>query len=113
DPARRDPWSNGDDLPNGLVSKDAREWSRQLTVGLMHVREAQATGTDRDQHLVRTRIRCGNLFDFPSAFYGWNDSSFHSFSMAGGCRRGQFWKYLSVPFYSYNRPGAKKPRAWI
>ena len=27
--------------------------------------------------LVGTGIRCGNLFDFPSAVYGWNDSGFH------------------------------------
>jgi hypothetical protein len=80
DAARPDAWSNGDDLPNRLVSEDAREWSRQVTVGLMHVREAQAARMDRDQHPVGTRIRCGNLFDFPSASYGWNDRSFHGFS---------------------------------
>ena len=90
--ARSDARPDGDDFPDRLVPKDAREWSRQLAIGLVHVREAQAAGVHLDQHLVGTRIGCGNLFDFPSASDSWNNRSFHLFSFvyenASLCRIG-------------------------
>src|SRR3989441_3350446 len=80
DAARSDTGPDGDDLSDGLVPKNARERSRQLAIRLMHVRVAQPAGANLDQHLVWTRIRCGNVFDFPSGFDGGNNRSLHGFS---------------------------------
>src|SRR3989442_7806890 len=80
DTARSDTGPDGDDLSDGLVSKDARERSRQLAIRLMHVRVAQPAGVNFDQHLIGTRIRCGHLFDFPSGFDGGNNRRLPRFS---------------------------------
>jgi len=81
DAPRSDTGPSGDDLSDGLVPKDARERSRQLAIRLMHVRVAQPAGVNLDQHLIGTRIRCRNVFDFPSGFDGWNNRSSHGFSL--------------------------------
>jgi hypothetical protein len=80
DTARSDTGPDGNDLSDGLVSKDARERSRQLAIRLMHVRVAQPAGVNLDQHLIGTGIGCGDVSDFPSGFDGGDNRSLHGFS---------------------------------
>jgi hypothetical protein len=77
DAAGRDTGADGDDLANRLVPEDSRKRPGQIAVRLVNVGIAEPARMDLDEHLVRARIRHGNILEFPAGMSSGNDGSVH------------------------------------